>query len=481
MTLSLPTAATRLAFAANLIAQSAQDNVTRPLLQAKPGDIQAMAQQIRQAGTMPSTGNAAMTPAANLLRQIMTMNLSHTPTAPATSGSAATAALTQMTALPATPMVMPATGAATAIPTAQLLAIPAGTDTPGLPPAFARIAQMDVRVLNIQPPLATLSPTASITPQPGGLPIPTATPQTPAGALVARVVGFTPNNLPLVSITPPGGLPQNFVLQFNAGNLQVGTTLTLQPQNVQIAAPGTPTGATAATPMTPRLSALLSLFGPGPWPVMDETYQTLLQTAPATAQTFARVLPSPANPSQLGTAALLFIAAVRSGDIGSWLGDKKIDALSRGGKNNLLTRLTQDLSTLAQRTADAPAVSNDWRPVPLPLFWEGHIQKIALYVKQDGGNNADSERDGTGQTRFIFDLDLDRMGGVQLDGLVRDKRFDLVVRTQAPLSDNMRQMMKQNYSNALQSTELHGELSFQGDIKNWVNVLQKDEAFGASA
>jgi hypothetical protein len=305
-------------------------------------------------------------------------------------------------------------------------------------------------------------------------------PQAAAGTVTAQVTGFTAQNLPLVTLQWPGSsLPQSFVLQFNAANLPVGTQLTLQPQNMIVTQPGSITpgvlpGATSS------MSSLIGLFGPGPWPIMDETYQTLLQISPQAAQALARSIPNPANSGQLGSAALLFIAAARSGDIGSWLGDKKIDALQKAGRNNLLGRLTQELSTLAQRTADAASSTGEWRALPLPLFWEGEIQKIALYVKQDGGGRGEDDENGK-QTRFIFDLDLNRMGGVQLDGLVRDKRFDLVVRTQTPLSNSMQQAMRQSYNEALQTTELHGDLSFQGDIKNWVNVLQKSEQYGASA
>lgn len=480
MMTALPTTATRVAFAANLIAQNAQNSLTQPMLQAKPGDVTAIAQQLRGAPTLQPGVSFPSTPSASLLQQILNLPSGLIPQTQIT---------TKATALPSgAPAVMPATGnAISSSPLATLIALTPAFDTPTLtqPASAMRIAQMDVRILSIQPPAVTLTPGAGINTPTGtpaqGLPAPAAMPNAPAGSVVAQVTGFTSQNLPLVTlVTQGGGLPQNFILQFNAGNLQVGSTITLAPQNVQIAPPGTTPGLNPAA-LSPRMSALLSLFGPGPWPVMDESYQTLLQTAPQAAQAFARALPSPGNPAQLGGAALLFIAAVRSGDIGGWLGDKKIDALQRGGKNNLLSRLTQDLSTLAQRTSEAPALSSDWRPVPLPLFWEGQIHKIALYVKQDGGKDASDERDGTGQTRFIFDLDLDRMGGVQLDGLVRDKRFDLVVRTQAPLSEPMRQMMKQSYTKALETTELHGDLSFQGDIKNWVNVLQKEEAFGANA
>lgn len=479
MMTTLPTTATRIAFTANLIAQAAPDanaQALQNMMQARPADLTALAQQFRATPlTLPQPGvSFPTTPTGTLLQQILNM--------PTSLGQTIATTQTTQGVAGSAPMIVPASGNTT--PIATLIAFDPGPDMtmPSTMTRLPAIMQMDARILSIQPPGVGLPQTtgAQSIPVPGTttLPTPASTPQAPAGSITAQVTGFTPQNLPMVSVQWPGSaLPQTFVLQFNAANLQIGSTIVLQPQNMQMAAPGVTAG---APPVTPQMAQLLALFGPGPWPVMDEAYQTLLQVSPQAAQALARSLPSPGNPTQLGAAALLFIAAVRSGDIGGWLGDKKMDALKIAGKNNLLGRLTQDLSTLAQRTSDA-APTGEWRPVPLPMFYDGQIQKIALYVKQDGEHSGSNDKEKTGQTRFIFDLDLDRMGGVQLDGLVREKRFDLVVRTQLPLSEPMRQTMKQSYSNALQDTDLHGDISFQGDIKNWVNVLQKDAAFGASA
>jgi hypothetical protein len=501
----LPTQLSRVTFAANLIAQSIQDTASQAVLQIRAPDVTALTAALRgvvsptssfQANNYPplSTQSAPSTPLAQAIRQFLNLPapVAAQGSAPATTyGPPQQAISLTQSPLGNLPQMTQLPNAGGPSPLATLMTAGITGDTAGLvSSSFTRISQMDVRLLNIQPPGVTLSaPTVEAKAQ--GLPVPglikiaptIAQPQAPAGTLTAQVTGITAQNLPLVTLQWPGSsLPQSFVLQFNAANLPVGSQITVQPQNIVMSQPGT-TGAVPGqlSPGTaPIPPGLLSLFGPGPWPVLDEAYQTLLQSAPMAAQALARTLPSPANPSQLGSTALLFIAAVRSGDIGSWLGDKKIDILQRASRTNILGRLTQDLSTLAQRTADSASSTGDWRAVPLPMFWEGEIQKVSLFVKnQGGGRSEDDSKEG--QTRFIFDLDLNRMGGVQLDGLVRGKRFDLVLRTQMPLSNSMQQAMRHSYSQALQHTELHGDLSFQGDIKNWVNVLQQDSNFGASA
>lgn len=293
----------------------------------------------------------------------------------------------------------------------------------------------------------------------------------------AIVAGTTPQNLPLVIIRPPAtALPQSFILQAPAPNLQPGTQILLRPQTVSILTQPTLPQA-AGTQLSAQPLPLPQLLQPGPWPIMDELYQGLLRVTPQAAQSLSQSVPNPAsNVSQLTPAALLFVAAVRSGDFASWLGGKSIDALQRIGKGNLPGRLGTEMASLNR--GDAPV--GEWRAVPLPMFWEGEIQKVTLYTRQDRDANGGEDGDPN-QTRFVFDLDLTRMGPVQLDGLIKGQRLDLIVRTEIPFSEPMRQAMRQAYTDALYSTELSGELNFQGDTKHWVNVLQRDSGYGASA
>lgn len=511
---TLPTSIARAAFTANLIAQDAQTTNTQSLLSIRAGDVSALTQTVRTV-PLPTAQNAApvgsaianVPPALQLVRNFLGFTpqsqpaLTNTATPTTAPASVIYGKTGPVLTLTQAPLATGQIGVAKLIPALNSLitTLPGGSGLTNLPSSFARITQFDATLLNIRLPDVSLTPPTALNARPQGLPVPDgafkitppiATPTTPAGTLTAQVSGMTPQNLPLITLQWPGtALPQNFVLQFSASNLPLGAQITLSPGTIMVAQPGSAgtqaaasAGASASGGTINLPPGLLSLFGPGPWPTLDETYQTLYQAAPQAAQSLARILPSPANPSQLGSAALLFIAAVRSGDIASWLGDKKIDLLQRAtGRGNILGRVTQDLSTIAQRTADSASATGDWKAIPLPMFWEGEVQKVALYVKDDGGRARDDDDKGDKQTRFIFDLDLTRMGGVQLDGLVRGKRFDLVLRTQTPLSVSMQQAMKQSYNRALHDTDLHGDLSFQGDIKSWVNVLQQDSQYGASA
>ena len=81
----------------------------------------------------------------------------------------------------------------------------------------------------------------------------------------------------------------------------------------------------------------------------------------------------------------------------------------------------------------------DWRAASIPLFWEGDIHKLALHYKHDPNGGTENEGGGK-QVRFIFDLRLDHMGAVQLDGLIGHDGIlpaaDFAARTSAATSSS---------------------------------------------
>jgi hypothetical protein len=259
-------------------------------------------------------------------------------------------------------------------------------------------------------------------------------------------------------------IPKYFVMQFSAPSLQVGTQLLMTP--LMSTHTGTP------APLSSNLPALVNMLS---WPVMDDLIQTLAHISTASANSLLRAIPSPGNPAQMGPALMLFMAAVRAGDLSGWLSDKKIDVLTRAGKSNLVTQLTQDGSTLSR--ASAESITGDWRGMMIPIHWQGEVHKTMLYTHQDNSHTSDQTEDG-GHTRFIFDLSLSHMGNIQIDGLVRGERFDMVVRSEHPFSFTMQSAMRSAYAMALEDTSLHGDITFQGDPRSWVHVIKRTENIG---
>ena len=294
-----------------------------------------------------------------------------------------------------------------------------------------------------------------------------------AGAITGTVIAQTPEQFPIIAF-PSFGVssplfgktePEEsfFILRAPTPPLAPGTEIPFIPYDATLSDQAAPSP--------------LSFLKPEPWLLMEQIYQALGQTSPQAAQSFANILPSPANPAALGATAMLFIAAAQGGDMTQWLSEKAVDVLRRAGRANLISKIDDEGASLNKLSSNT--ISQDWRAMSIPLFWDGDIRKMALYYKQDGGGQND--KNGAKQVRFIFDLSLDNMGKVQLDGLFRPARLDLIVRTTDAMSAAMQMKMREAYINALAPTEVKGELAFQNKLEQWVMIKGDVRKFGGAA
>lgn len=364
---------------------------------------------------------------------------------------------------PATPLPV-TTSVLTPPPLPIALGVPPDTP-PTIPQPLTGQGALSAEVVKTAPPeIAFITPDtprdAPSAPLAQPSPILQGSPQTNT----ATIIGFIEQNLPVVQFTLPGApFDPAFVLQTENNTLPVGTQIQVSTQTLNTL---------PQAQILPGLPVPAAFLTPENWPVMEQLYQSIARAAPQVAQAMANVTPNPANPAQLGPAALFFIAAVRAGDMNGWLGNKAADILRSEGKGNLLTRLGQEGSPLSRLAAEP--VSPDWRGISLPLFYQGEIQKIALYYKQDQPRQDDDEQK-EGQTRFLMNLDLSRIGKLQLDGLARGKKLDLAIRTQQRFSNAMQMDMRGLYTNALETMGFSGGLSFQNNPESWVHInVNKD-------
>lgn len=301
-------------------------------------------------------------------------------------------------------------------------------------------------------------------------------PNEKAGETHAILIGFTENkHFPIIRITAPKSRSdQHYTLQTPVSDIAIGTQIALNiTQSTTLAAAAQNTLGTTLTAPLPSLNSA-SFFTPEIWQIMQEIQATLIQANPQVAQAFTNIIPNAGAPAQLNATALFFIAALRSGDLQSWLGEKTVETLKRAGKGDLLSRLGREMSSLS-RLSSEPA-PQEWRTLSLPMAWQNDIHKLVLHYRRENKDGSDNEQNGTGtKTRFIMDVNLSQMGKVQLDGLFIGNpegvgRLDLILRTEQGFSQAMKQDMRIAYKNALDDTNFTGELSFQGQIDGWVNI-----------
>jgi hypothetical protein len=200
---------------------------------------------------------------------------------------------------------------------------------------------------------------------------------------------------------------------------------------------------------------------PGPatlvhgWPALDEALQTL---AGANAPPGALPLPHVPQPGGAMTSNLLFfLSALSAGDLASWLGRAALEALATRGRGDLAARLVQEFGQLGRL---AEAAGDDWRFLPIPIYDGQQVQQIRLFLRQRRGQGEAGEG-GEEATRFIVEVELSRLGDLQLDGLVRVQRFDLILRTRTALPQVMRDDITAIFREASEIGGYRGQIAFQ--------------------
>jgi len=193
------------------------------------------------------------------------------------------------------------------------------------------------------------------------------------------------------------------------------------------------------------------------WPTLNETLDALKLYDPGTARALVnRALPQ--TGPRLVIDLLAYVAGLRNGKPETWLGAAISKSLAEIGRPELAARLAEEFGQTARLAADQP--TGDWRAFLIPLYHEGRLHQLRMFLRRDQRGDGDSgtEEDSA---RFVIEFDLSALGELQIDGLSRGKRLDLILRSRSPLPGDMRRDLTAIYARSCEATGLAGEIAFQ--------------------
>ncbi len=330
-------------------------------------------------------------------------------------------------------------------------------DPPGSAPSGASIAGQSAELSSATtspapsssgPSIPTPTPPLPVAPEPAQPAPPTSLQGTvAANSLAGRPLIQTP--LGLIALETPVDLPSGARVTLDL----VGATLP-----------------PAASPAAPASSGPLTS-----WPAVSDAVAALQKIDPAAAQLLIQRLPDLTLGPQFVPNVIAWVAAAQSGNVRAWLGDSTVKSLEKAGNAALVERIEEDVAGM--RAPVTLPSGGSWQSFTLPLFFGQRVERIRLTVRRPPEDDEEAAgRDEEG-LRFLVDVDMSRLGAIQLDGLVkrRAKRFDLIVRSKMGLPDEVRRDIGTIFNRALDGLGMTGGAIFK-QVANFIEAVPAERA-----
>ncbi len=207
----------------------------------------------------------------------------------------------------------------------------------------------------------------------------------------------------------------------------------------------------------------LSTLGGHYWPTLEQGIASVIGTDPALSSQLASR--GAQGGGKLVNSLLFFLNAAGRGSPEAWLGQDAARALEQSNKT-LFDSLKSEMTRLMQATTDT---SREWRPVLLPLDLRFPDMPIVAMLfgppprdesPGDSRSGSGAEEDaGKDAQRFLLEVQFSVLGAIQLDGLIKENRFDLALRSEKPLSTNLRREASDLFNSALAANGYNGQLT----------------------
>lgn len=236
--------------------------------------------------------------------------------------------------------------------------------------------------------------------------------------------------------------------------------------------PAQPTSATLVPPPQPLENFVQN------WNSLSQIISTMpLTEASPLAQSLTNRIPGVNTPGQMSSSMMFFFAALGAKNPARvWLGPAVSQQLEKAGQGKLLTLLDNDMQRIFRLGADTPP--GEWRPTLVPLQMGGEVSAVPLLTRQvpnedaDGqkSNGDDDDTEKNTATRFIVELDLTQFGQIQIDGLLKQKKLNIIIRSKIILPSEMKQRIGGMFTTALEISGFSGDLQFRDNVRPDISV-----------
>lgn len=201
-----------------------------------------------------------------------------------------------------------------------------------------------------------------------------------------------------------------------------------------------------------------------PWNVLNEAISALEQVNAPAVDALKAVLVQTGN--KMPALMLNYLNAVNAGaDVRAWLGDANVRALESLGKRGqaVLKQLEKEFSSGAKKMTDGKSV---WKGYDIPFMTGTAVEPVSLYLQQSSEaleERAKNKPAPVTAVRFVLDLNLTKLGRVQLEGLSqRAKRsFNLNIRHAYPFDAAFEDRVRALFTKTLDALNYTGVVALK--------------------
>ena len=200
------------------------------------------------------------------------------------------------------------------------------------------------------------------------------------------------------------------------------------------------------------------------WSTLKDAMRQL-QDAPGqqdAAAALDRAVPKPGP--KLAQQMLSYLETAQNG-VKAWLGDSVARALTTLGGQRLVEQLERDLREMQNARHNT---EGDWRMTLVPLLDGRELRQIRFFERR---RKQEAKRKKDESARFVVECEHSEHGAIQLDGLMHEKKLDLIVRSHEPLPAAMEHDILVLFGETCMGLDLAGQLFFQAVPSFPVNPL----------
>ena len=191
------------------------------------------------------------------------------------------------------------------------------------------------------------------------------------------------------------------------------------------------------------------------WENLEQTVRNLEISNPAaSAQIFQNNITT-IGPQMIAS-LFQFIVAIRHGDLRSWLG-KDISRSVEQLRNSYGKSLQNEFQTMKQ--ASEPSESG-WRAFFVPVALQENLHQMRFFIYKNKDGDSPSGKNSK-NTRFILEINLSRIGKLQIDGRVKSNSIQILIRTKQPFPETVQNQLYEIFENTIKRTGNSGYLTFR--------------------